>query len=67
MAPLPSLPYLPSPSAPLAPAPQRQALSGLIPRGSFWTACTRRLKIHTLLVGEGTCLVWHIYALESRL
>ena len=35
--------------------------------GGFCTACTRRLKTHTLLVGEGTCLVWHIYALGSRL
>ena len=39
-------------------------------RGGFLhcvcTACTRRLKIHTLLIGAGTCLVWHICALESR-
>ena len=35
--------------------------------GSFCTACTRRLKTPTLLVGEGTCLVWHICASESRL
>ena len=28
---------------------------------------TRRLKSHTLLFGEGSCLVWHIYVLESRL
>ena len=36
-------------------------------RGSSCPACTRRLKIRTLLFGEGTCLVRHIYALESRL
>ena len=30
-------------------------------------ACTRRLKTHSLLFGEGTCLVWHGCALESRL
>ena len=33
----------------------------------FCTACTRGLKTHTLLFGKGTCLVWYIYALESRL
>ena len=34
--------------------------------GGFCTACTRRSENHTLLLGEGTCLVWHIWALESR-
>ena len=29
--------------------------------------CTRRLATHTLPFGEGTCLVWRICALESRL
>ena len=36
-------------------------------RGGFCTACTRRLKSPTLLCGEGTCLLWSIYALELRL
>ena len=36
-------------------------------RRSFCTACTRPLNTHPLPVGEGTCLVWHIPALESRL
>ena len=36
-------------------------------RGSLCTACTRRLKTHMLLFGEGIRLVWHIYALELRL
>ena len=34
-------------------------------KGGFCTACTRRLKTETLLFGEGACLVWHRYVLES--
>ena len=36
------------------------------PSGCFRTACTRRLKTHTRLFGDGTCLVWHICALGSH-
>ena len=35
--------------------------------GGFCNACTRQLKTHTLLFGEGACLVWRIYAVEPRL
>ena len=35
--------------------------------GSFCTRCTRRSKANKRLFGEGTCLVWHTHAFESRL
>ena len=35
-------------------------------RGGFCTACARRSGTHTLLFGEGACLVWHTHVYESR-
>ena len=43
------------------PLPSVGSLGGVV-----CTACLRRPKTPTLLFGEGACLVWHIYASESR-
>ena len=42
------------------PSPKGVGLAGFVQ-----TACRRRVEAHMLLFGEGTCLVWHIDALES--
>ena len=44
-----------------------RGMQEMVQSGNFRTACPRRLKTHLLLFGGGTCLVWHVCALESRL